>query len=106
MFTAIVAGCVAGVLGLTNVLGLLSYLVAMLLVRASRHTGGGATRQERRCGSFSLCASPLTHAPLCLPPQTAAAVALYLRGNVTTYFVNWRVLGPLPAQCCPPSLFA
>ena len=40
MFTAIVAGCVAGVLGLTNVLGLLSYLVAMLLVRARLHTGG------------------------------------------------------------------
>jgi hypothetical protein len=33
VFTSIVAGCVAGVLGLTNALGLLSYLLAMAVVR-------------------------------------------------------------------------
>ena len=44
LFTAIVAGCVAGVLGLTNGLGLLSYLVAMLLVRARLHNRGDVFR--------------------------------------------------------------
>ena len=105
LFTAIVAGCVAGVLGLTNVLGLLSYLMAMLLVRARLHTRGESSAKSVVAVSLPLRSS-LTHAPLCLPPQTAAAVALSLRGNVTTYFVNWRVLGPPPAQCWPPSLFA
>ena len=35
VFMALVAGCVAGVLGLTGLLGFLCYAVAMALVRAA-----------------------------------------------------------------------
>lgn len=49
VFAALVAGVVAGVLGLTNVLGFLAYLVAMCLVRA-------AARRAPSLGLRSRCA--------------------------------------------------
>jgi hypothetical protein len=71
LFTAIVAGCVAGVLGLTNALGLLSYLLAMLLVRASRHTRGAAKRAAPAAGT-PLSSSLPTH-DWCTPRRVTAA---------------------------------
>ena len=58
VFMALVAGCVAGVLGLTGLLGFLCYAVAMALVRAAavslrrprsveRLVTGMATRRRR-----------------------------------------------------------
>ena len=60
VFMAVVAGCVTGVLGLTNTLGLLSYVLAMALVRRAPASGLGwevACSALRQLTSAGPCSS-------------------------------------------------
>ena len=73
VFFAIVYGTAAGILGLTNTLGLLSYLVAMALVRPP------AARADW---------PPPPRRPSPRHSQTSAGIFVKLRGNTSPFFAT------------------
>jgi len=91
VYMAIVAGCVTGVLGLTNTLGLLSYVLAMALVRCAPASGLG----------WEVACSRLATANIrCPAPQTSVGVFLKLGGNVKKFFVSWCARAAQSAAEC------
>jgi len=65
---AIVSGSIAGILGLTGTLGVLSYIVGMALARACPPRPPTSSHRA---------------------PQTSAGVFLKLGGDVSPYFPSW-----------------